>query len=75
MKCVICKTGETSTKTTTVTFEKNGSTMILKDVPCERCEQCGEIYLSNEITRKLMDIVEKLSKIGGEVNIHKFVAA
>ncbi len=46
MKCVICKTGERFETKTTLTFEKNGSVIVFKDAPCTKCEQCGEIYIS-----------------------------
>lgn len=75
MKCVICKSGDVSKNRTTLTFEKNGTTMILKNVPCEKCEQCGEVYLGQETTKEVMALVEKLSQSGGEVSIYKFKAA
>jgi len=33
MTCVICKHGETTQGTTTVTLEKDGSTIVFKEVP------------------------------------------
>jgi len=55
MKCVICKHGETHPGEVTVTLPKNEATLIFKLVPAEVCENCGEYYLSEETTTKLMD--------------------
>ncbi len=75
MKCVTCKNGETLNSKTTVTFEKNGSTFIFKDVPCSKCEQCGEVYLDDNVSSKLIDQIELLSRSGGEVSIQRYTAA
>ncbi len=34
MKCVICKSGDTHEGHTTVTLQRDNSTIIIKDVPC-----------------------------------------
>lgn len=42
MKCVICKTGETRSGTTTVTLSRGETTVVIKNVPAEVCDTCGE---------------------------------
>jgi len=69
MKCVICKQGETRAGTTTVTLQREESTIIIKDVPAEICENCGEYYLSESVTKKVMDRAEESIKKGAEVEI------
>jgi YgiT-type zinc finger domain-containing protein len=34
--------------------------VIIKDVPCQICEQCGEIVYSGAVIRKLEQIVKSL---------------
>ena len=34
----------------TVPLQRNGTTTIFKEVPADVCENCGEYYLSEEIT-------------------------
>jgi YgiT-type zinc finger domain-containing protein len=75
MKCVICKNGETAKAFTTITFEKNGSTIIFKKVPCLTCSQCGEVYLDEDISGKLYDQTEKAASVATEINIQIFDAA
>ena len=45
MKCVICKNGETRDGAATVTLERGGATVVVKEVPAEVCGNCGEYYL------------------------------
>ncbi|MGH7938508.1 MAG: type II toxin-antitoxin system MqsA family antitoxin, partial [Bryobacteraceae bacterium] len=42
MKCTICKKGETAPGTATVTLERGGLTLVVKDVPAQICDNCGE---------------------------------
>lgn len=46
MKCVICKTGETAPGKVTVTLQRDEATVLIKDVPAEVCDNCGEYYLT-----------------------------
>ena len=47
MRCVICKHGETQPGLVTVTLERDESIVIIKRVPAEVCDNCGEYYLSD----------------------------
>lgn len=44
MKCMICKTGETHAGNTTVTLHRGQTVVVIRDVPAEICEDCGEYY-------------------------------
>jgi len=72
MKCVICKHGETKKGTTTITLERNGSTIVFKDVPAEICDNCGEKYVDEKTTKALLQKANELVKSGIEVDIRKF---
>jgi YgiT-type zinc finger domain-containing protein len=73
MKCMICKHGSTVEGTTTVTFEKSGSTIIFKNVPAHICENCGEKYLDDSITRALLKQAQEIVKSGAEVDIRDYI--
>ena len=75
MKCVICKNGQTANQTVTVTLEKNGKTYVFKDVPARVCENCGEQYLEEETSRRLLGLAQEAAKSGMELTIAKFKAA
>ena len=72
MKCVVCKHGETHPGHTTVTLEKNGGALIVRNVPAQVCENCGEAYVSAEITRSLLESAHQTLRAGVEVDIREF---
>ena len=72
MKCVICKHGETTDGTTTITLERDSSTIVFKDVPALVCDNCGEKYVDGKTTKKLLQKANELVKNGTEVDIRKF---
>ena len=74
MKCVICKQGETHPGEVTVSLQRGESTIILKNVPAEVCENCGEYYLSEEITEQVLSRADEAVKSGAEVEILRFAA-
>lgn len=54
MKCAICRNGSTASGHATVVLEKNQTTLVIKSVPAEICENCGEEYISAEINKRLL---------------------
>ena len=41
--------------------------IIIRNVPCEECSQCGEKFFSDEVMRKLEAIVKKVQSVATEV--------
>jgi len=74
MKCVICKFGETREGNTTVTLHRGQSTIIIKDVPAQICENCGEYYLSDKISKQIMAMAESAIKRNAEIEVLRFAA-
>jgi YgiT-type zinc finger domain-containing protein len=50
MKCVICKKGETSDGTTTVTLERDKAVLVIRGVSAQVCRNCGDAYIGEAIT-------------------------
>ena len=75
MKCVICKYGNTIDGTTTITLERESSTIVFKDVPAKICDNCGEKYIDEKTTKDLLKKANELVKNGTEVDIRKFQVA
>ncbi len=73
MKCVICKYGETQLGKMTATLSRNETTVVIKEVPAEICENCGEEYLSQEITSYLFKIAESAANSGIQVDVRKYI--
>jgi YgiT-type zinc finger domain-containing protein len=74
MNCVICKQGQTHSGSVRVTLERNGAIVIFKHVPAEVCENCGEYYLSDEVTGEILERAEEAIAIGAEVEIRRYAA-
>ncbi len=72
MKCLICREGETGQGITTVTLERDKSAIIIRGVPADVCENCGEYYLDDETARKVYDLAESAVQRGAEVEILRF---
>lgn len=62
MTCVVCHQGETRPGTTTVAFHRDGRTLVVNEVPAEVCENCGEAYVAEEETARLLEIVTEARK-------------
>ncbi|MDA8218214.1 MAG: type II toxin-antitoxin system MqsA family antitoxin [Dehalococcoidales bacterium] len=74
MQCVICKQGETLPGEVTVTLQRGDTIVVLKGVPAEVCDNCGGYYLSEEVTRRLLERAEEAVARGAEVEIIRFAA-
>ncbi|NLV45421.1 MAG: type II toxin-antitoxin system MqsA family antitoxin [Candidatus Hydrogenedentes bacterium] len=74
MKCVLCREGETSPGKVTVTLERGGTVIVIKEVPAEVCSNCGEYYLAEEITREVLRLAEAGKEKGVEVEVIRFAA-
>ncbi len=73
MKCVVCKQGNTRPGTATVTLERDGMILVFRKVPAEVCEICGEEYVDEQTTARLL--AEAAVQAGVQVDIREYVAA
>ncbi|MDZ7760800.1 MAG: type II toxin-antitoxin system MqsA family antitoxin [Desulfovermiculus sp.] len=74
MNCVICKTGQISAGTATITLQRGETTVVIKNVPAEVCDNCGEYYLSEEMTERVLELGESAVKKGVEVEVLRWAA-
>jgi YgiT-type zinc finger domain-containing protein len=75
MKCVICKQGITRPGLATVTLERDSLTLVFKGVPAQVCANCGEEYLDEETTARLLREAEEQAQAGTLVEIRQYSAA
>ena len=75
MKCPICKKGETAAGTATVTLERGSLTLVVKAVPAQVCDNCGEEYVDEKATAKLLDSLQSEAGAGTEINVRHFQTA
>ncbi len=74
MTCVLCKHGESHPGEVTVTLQRGATTVVLKGVPADVCENCGEYYLSDEVTGQVLGKAEAAVSNGAEVEILRYAA-
>ncbi len=69
MNCLICKHGETHPGVVTVTLERGGATLVFKKVEAEVCENCGEAYLDEAVTTRLLGTADAAARQGVQVEV------
>lgn len=74
MNCVICKTGQISAGTATITLQRGETTVVIKNVPADVCDNCGEYYLSEEMAESVLELGESAVKKGVEVEVLRWAA-
>jgi YgiT-type zinc finger domain-containing protein len=74
MNCVICKHGTTEPGLVTVTLNRGNTVIVIKEVPAEVCTNCGEYYLAEEVSKKLLARSNAAVAAGAEVEIIRYAA-
>ena len=74
MKCVICKHGETGPGEATVSAQRGGCMLVIRGVPAEICDNCGEYYLSEPTAQRVAELAEQAERSGAEIDIRRYAA-
>ncbi len=74
MRCVLCRHGDTRPGEATVTLQRGETIVVTKNVPADVCENCGEYYLSDVVSDKVMARAEQAVENGAEVEILRYAA-
>ena len=67
--CMLCKCDTVKQSLTTHVVNYNGSIIVIKNVPCEECDQCGEIFYTDEVAEHLEKIVNDAKKLLQDLSI------
>ena len=68
MTCFFCK-GTLNESTTNHFVDLSSSMVIVKNVPCRRCDQCGEVLYTGVIVRRIEQIVDTLKNSLTEIAV------
>ena len=68
MRCFFCK-GELVGSTTTHVVTLDNCIIIVKNVPCTRCDQCGETFFSDKVAEQLELIVKRFRTAVTEIAV------
>lgn len=50
-------------------------TLVVKGVPAQVCENCGEEYVNETTTARLLQVAEEAVQAGVQVDVREYVAA
>ncbi len=67
--CNYCKNDNFTKSITTHVVSFDDYTIIIKNVPCEECTQCGEKYYTNDVALILDKMVREAKKQMQEISI------
>ena len=68
MNCMLCK-GDMKDSRTTYFADLGKCIIVVKNVPCYKCEQCGEIAYSGAVVREIERIVDELANTLTEIAV------
>ena len=59
MKCMKCGR-EAYKSTTSEAIEMEFGLLVIRNIPCYKCEECDEIFYTGDVVQKLEEITEKV---------------
>lgn len=74
MTCLLCKNGTMRRGTVTVTLERGKTVVVIRDVPADICENCGEYYLDSSVAEDVYQRAEAAASRNAEVEILRYAA-
>ena len=67
--CMYCKDKDFIETTTTHVVNYKNCLIIIKNVPCIECEQCGEKFFTDEVAEILDKIISAAKKFSQEISV------
>ena len=59
---------------TTVELTRDQTTLVVKGVPAQVCENCGEEYVDDATTAWLLETAEAAERSGVELDVRQYIA-
>ena len=75
MKCMSCKYGKMQDSVTTYFTKLDYCYVIIENVPCLKCSQCGEEFLVASVAEKIDDILDSVERISSKIFILDYATA
>ena len=67
--CMFCKNTTAIVSTTTHVVNYGNCIIVIRNVPCLECDQCGEKYYTDEVAGKLELLVNDAKKLMQEIAV------
>ena len=75
MRCLICKSGEMNEALSTYFANLKNGYVIIENVPCLKCTQCGEIVYAASVMEKIDEILASVKQISSKIFIMDYSTA
>lgn len=75
MTCVICKRGQTKPGTTRIAVERGPTVLVVRGVPAQGCDNCGEAYLCADAVDRVQEMLTVAAQGGVQVEVREYIAA
>ncbi len=72
MKCIKCGR-DSFESTTTEAIEFGFGVLVIRNIPCYKCEECDEIMYTGDVACKIEEIIESFKNSLQEVTIIDYV--
>ena len=67
--CMFCKNSCFTESTTTHVVNYQNCIIIIRNVPCLECDQCGEKYYTDEVAKILEKLINSAKQLMQEISI------
>ena len=69
MRCLSCKMEEMEETRNSYFAQLNNCYVIIENVPCYKCKQCGEVYYKASVLEKIDVLLEKIENVASKIFI------
>ncbi len=69
MRCLSCKMEDMTEDTNSYFVKLSNCYVIIENVPCYKCKQCGEVYYKASVLENIDEILESLEHIASKIFI------
>ena len=73
--CMFCKNKTYTESTTTHVVNYQNCIIIIRNVPCLECDQCGEKYYTDVVAEKLERLVNSAKQLMQEISVVDYKTA
>ena len=67
--CMFCKCNTIQKSITTHVVNYKDCIIVIKNVPCEECDQCGEKFYTDEVAERLELMIDNAKRMMLEISV------
>lgn len=71
MKCMKCG-NDAFESTTCEAIEMDFGILVIRNIPCYKCEECDEIFYTGDVAQKIERITEQVRRLMQEITVIDF---